>query len=450
MSSFPFSWTASLTDVLTSEIEGAAEVFGPRYWWSGALDVEGLALGSTRVAATALRSLTGRIFDLRSERVAASFASFENLRINGRKPQGFAPMSGFHRTVDGWIRLHANYPHHAKILRESLQVSQNQDVLREVASREAHELEARINSAGGVAAAVRSHAAWQATLMGKAAARGPWLEFNAAQEQEDTPVARWHKPQDRSDAPLRGLRVLDFTRVVAGPSASRLLGALGADVLRVDPPQSPELIDHHIDTGFCKRSIELNLNASTDHRKMTGLLEQGDVVLLGYRPGALEKFGLTPQNITHRWPHLKVVSFSAWGWEGPWANKRGFDSIVQAAAGISDSYRHDDKSPGSLPVQALDHATGMGIVAAVAVLLSTEHYSWARTSLARTAHELMNLPVKNSVKQQLEAPTRRASSPTYGTIDYAPPPLFLDGIGLEFNQLPTAYGSSPPTWWSRD
>lgn len=446
MNPFPFSWTASLTNVLTANLDGAAHLSGPRYWWAGALDLEGLALSSTRVAATALRCLTRRRFDLSSERVAASFASLENLRVNGQKPQGFAPMSGFYRTYDGWIRLHANYPHHAKVLEECLGVTQEQEVRAALSSANARDIEARIQAAGGIAAAVRSHAEWQMTPMGKAAAQGPWIEFIEEPNQQVDPTTQWHTPEDRGDAPLRGLRVLDFTRVVAGPSASRLLGALGADVLRVDPPQYPELLDHHIDTGFCKRSIELNLNIQSDRRRVTELMAKSHVVLLGYRPGALDKFGLTPPDITKRWPNIKVVTFNAWGWHGPCIYKRGFDSIVQAASGIADIYRDTDNSPGRLPVQALDHATGMGIVAAVAVMLSTEQYSWARTSLARTAHELINLPVENSVKRQMKMPSRRAIYPTYGTLDYVPPPLFMDGASLEYSHLPAAYGRSSPTW----
>lgn len=120
MTTFPQGWTVGLSDVLTASSHGVAPVSGPRYWWGGPLDVEGLALGSTRVAATALQALTGKVFTVSAERVAASFASLENLRVDGRQPQGFAPLSGFRRTADGWIRLHANYPHHEEALKRAM------------------------------------------------------------------------------------------------------------------------------------------------------------------------------------------------------------------------------------------------------------------------------------------------------------------------------------------
>lgn len=446
MSSLPFDWTTSLGEVLSSDVDGVARVLGPRHWWGGPLDVEGLALSSTRVAATALHDLTGRALDITAERVAASFASLDNLRVNGRQPQGFAPMSGFWRTADGWVRLHANYPHHAKALKDFLEVTNDLDVREALATREMLDIEARITAAGGVAAAVRSHEEWHATPMGSVASSGPWIRFMEKSARQIASGTQWRMPHDRGDAPLRGLRILDFTRVIAGPSASRLLGALGADVLRIDPPQHPELLDQHIDTGFCKRSVELDLNISANFIKVRELLQECHVVLLGYRPGALDKFGITPQTLTDTWPELKVVCLNAWGSEGPWHRKPGFDSVVQAACGIADIYLKADGSPGSLPVQALDHATGMGIVAAVAILLSSSRYAWAQTSLARTAHELLKLPATHSSEKELELPTRQAKTSTYGTLDYAPPSLLLDGKGVEYAQLPVAYGSSRPQW----
>ena len=168
--------------------------------------------------------------------------------------------------------------------------------------------------------------------------------------------------------PLRGIRILDLTRVIAGPSASRLLGALGADVLRIDPPGIPELWDAHVDTGFDKRSAVADLSDRATRERLHNLLAEADAVMLGYRLSGLHRYGFDPASLREAHPHLAVVALNAWGTSGPCAGRRGFDSIVQAATGIAHLYgagEGDAWRPGALPVQALDHATGLGMGAAV-------------------------------------------------------------------------------------
>ncbi|EPH42811.1 putative CaiB/baiF CoA-transferase family protein C7orf10 like protein [Streptomyces aurantiacus JA 4570] len=169
--------------------------------------------------------------------------------------------------------------------------------------------------------------------------------------------------------PAAGLRVLDLTRVIAGPVATRTLALLGADVLRVDPPHLPELPDQHADTGFGKRSTALDLADRADRRAFEDLLAGADVVVTGYRPGTLDRFGLAPEALAERRPGLVVAQLSAWGTTGPWSGRRGFDSLVQAASGIAVTEGAPDR-PGALPAQALDHGTGHLLAAAVLRSLS--------------------------------------------------------------------------------
>ena len=152
------------------------------------------------------------------------------------------------------------------------------------------------------------------------------------------------------------MRVLDLTRVIAGPVAGRTLAALGAEVLRIDPPGLPELPEAHLDTGPGKRTALLDL---ADAERREALLAGADVLLTGYRPGALDRFGLA-----ERHPDLVHVSLSAWGTSGPWAGRRGFDSLVQVASGIAAACAAPDGTPGVLPAQALDHGTGHLMAAA--------------------------------------------------------------------------------------
>lgn len=432
--------------------ERPASVTGPRRWWAappGGLDVEGLALGSVAAAATALNALTGRQrSSVEAGRVAAAFDSLGNLRVDGRKPEGFAPMSGFRRTADGWIRLHANYPHHAARLMEALSAAGPGDVDRAVLDMTALDAEAVIAAHGGAAAAVRSREQWRSSPL-SAATQGPWISFTPAGHSG---ARNGWVPDRDAGRPLDGLRVLDLTRVVAGPTATRLLGALGADVLRVDPPGMPELEDAFVDSGFDKRSVKLDLARQQDLQRVRALLDGAEAVITGYRGGSLDRYGLDASALLHDRPGLVVVALTAWGYDGPWTARRGFDSLVQAACGIAERYGQDKAGwqPGALPIQALDHATGYGIAAAVLALLAERRDKGtggaARLSLARTAEELFVLRPAAGTPDTLPAPGYRFSDSAYGRLRFVDPPLMLDGGPLTYRSAPVPYGSSEPRW----
>lgn len=472
-------------------MDGQAEA---RRWWGGALDVEGLALGSVAAVATALNDFTespGR-FGTAPALTAAAFDSFGHLRIDGRKLQGFAPLSGFKQTADGWIRIHANYPHHERRLLQALGAQSAADVDAALRSLPALAAEELIQSHGGVAAAVRTRAAWLGSALGQAAARGPWVELTTTAGdplRNLASVPRWlsggavggaadgglagggsflgagapasNKVRPR-ELPLAGIRVLDLTRVIAGPVAMRVLAALGADVLRLDPPALPEMVEAFVDTGFDKRSAEADLADATTSARVRELLASADVVVTGYRGGALERFGLSPETLLADRPGLAVVTLNGWGHTGPWREVRGFDSIVQAAAGIADVYGTDSESdqagpnpgstwrPGALPVQALDHATGYGCAAAAVTLLgnrrSTGAGGVARLSLARTAEELWSLPSIDDEVLEVASPLRSRLDSSFGALEYVEPPLVDSGAQVRHRHAPPPYGSSALTW----
>lgn len=424
---------------------------GPRRWWGGPLDVEGLALGSVGAFASALAAFTPEAQSMQisfdAGAVAASFGSFGHLRIDGAQRAGFAPLSGFHRTADGWVRVHANYPHHERALFDAFGASTAESVVSRISDGSGDEIEAVITDHGGIAAAVRDPQEWLASESAQALAKVPWIRWTHETAGQASP--RLLPSEDR---PLHGVRVLDLTRVIAGPSASRLLGALGADVLRLDPPAIPELWDHHVDTGFDKRSAVADLNDRATRNATHELLSQADAVLLGYRLAGLARFGFDESSLRDAHPHLAVVSLDAWGTEGPFADRRGFDSIVQAATGIAHLYgsvKGETWRPGALPVQALDHATGLGMGAAVLMLLSARKNGLsgsAHLSLARTALELLQATPPSTPPSGLPAVTLRSSPSPHGRLDYVAPPLNLNGIQLEYKTVPQAYGSASLTW----
>jgi Predicted acyl-CoA transferases/carnitine dehydratase len=279
----------------------AAVARGPRRWWAGPLDVEGLAIGSVSAAASAANALAATRDSswnafVPSGLVGASFGSISRLRVAGEPVKGWGEMSGFFRTSDGWIRLHGNYPHHAAVIRSVLGVSNRSGAESAIQEWEGVALEETLRAAGGIAGAVRTPDVWRAHPHHAAAIQDrPLVTLGAS-----TGATRRLVPS--TSLPLQGIRVLDLTRVIAGPTAARFLGALGADVLHIDRPDSPELLDQHLDTGFAKRTATVDFAGPDGQATAQELAGTADIVLTGYRPGALRRFGLDRESLLGRAP----------------------------------------------------------------------------------------------------------------------------------------------------
>ncbi|MEU6415915.1 CoA transferase [Streptomyces spiralis] len=391
MTDIRFAWSALGGDpalvsrITTVEREGA---LGAR------LPVRELAracVGACALAAAELAARRAGLAEVPAVRVddgavATAFTSERHLLVDGRPPLTFAPLSRFWRTADGWVRTHANYPHHRQRLLLALGLPQDAEpaaVEAALAERSALDVEEAVYAAGGLAVALRTPEEWGAHEQATAVAARPLVQS----ERPDEARARVLPALEGSPAlPAAGLRVLDLTRVIAGPVATRTLALLGADVLRLDAPQLPELADQHADTGFGKRSALLDLAAG--RTAFEELLAEADVVVTGYRPGGLDRFGLSPEALAERRPGLVVAQLSAWGGYGPWGGRRGFDSLVQVATGIA-AVEGSARRPGALPAQALDHGTGYLLAGAVLRALTEQSAEGGsrvvRLSLARTA-----------------------------------------------------------------
>jgi len=384
--------------------------------------------------------------------VAAAFRSEAYLRLNGEPvATGFAPLSRFWPAADGWVRTHANYPWHREALLRALGTADDPAaVATAIALLTAREAEDLVVSAGGVAAAVRSEADWRAEPAGQAVA--------AARLVEGTGIGGAPpRPRAAGALPASGLRVLDLTRVIAGPVATRYLAALGADVLRLDPPDRPELTLHGYDGMPGKRSALLDLGTVEGNSRWHDLLSGADVLVHGYRPHALERFGLAPDILAERHPGLVVVSLSAWGSRGPWGGRRGFDSIVQAACGIAMAESADGERPGAMPCQLLDHGTGYLCAAAALRALATQARrggtQFRELALARTAHWLLGGVRGAGQARAGGAPTGGDVSSWLTTLGSARgpvttvrPPGELDGHGFTWPGEFSRYGGDPATW----
>lgn len=434
-------------------------VDGPRRWWGGPLDTERLArteVCRVRDAAAdlaAARGLDTRI-DTTDALTAASFAAHEHLRIDGRAPRAWGEFSGFVAARDGWVRLHGNYPHHAAIIREVLGIDDRAGLEREVGHREVAEVETRIVAAGGIAVAVRTEHEWQGHPHHLATAGEPWSsveerrdrpELSSLREPTTAPVgAAAGRP---ATLPLHGVRVLDLTRVIAGPTCTQLLACLGADVLRIDPPHRPEILAQHLSTGMGKRSALLDLRR--DAGRLRDLAAEADVILDGYRPGALAAHGLGTEDLERTAPRALLVSLSAWGEHGPWGGRAGFDSIVQATTGIAVRCGTEGR-PGALPVQALDHASGHrmaghildGLVRGRAATIRVNLLGAARTLLGEPPPDARAAPPADG-REALEVPRVSVMSAD-GPLEAVPPPLQIAGRTLE--RPVGGYGAATVGW----
>ncbi|ROL73025.1 acyl-CoA transferase [Pseudomonas protegens] len=408
---------------------------------------------SGQAVAELLYNQTGRLPEVSVDRRLASFWFASSIRPQGWSlPSPWDPIAGDYATRDGWIRLHTNAPHHRAAAERVLgAASERSAMAAQVATWDALELEQAIVDQGGCAAQMRSWAQWQAHPQGQAVNSEPlvhWLPQDAERPKS------WSGSSNR---PLAGLKVLDLTRVLAGPVASRLLAGLGAEVLRIDPPHWNEpALEPEVTLG--KRCARLDLHDLEQRALFEGLLAQADLLLHGYRADALEHLGYDAGTRQAIAPGLIEVSLNAYGWSGPWRNRRGFDSLVQMSCGIAKAGMawKVAEQPVPLPVQALDHATGY-LMAATALRalnqsLSGGQGSSARLSLARTA----KLLIDHSLSATTEIPLRTEDDEDQGLVleqtSWGPArrlrvPLHINGTPVQWNGPATALGAHRPRWW---
>ena len=362
-------------------------------------------------------------------------------------------IAGDYRTADGWIRLHTNAAHHRKAALQALDLDQDADrpaVADAVARWRGEGLENAIVSGAGCAAIMRSHDAWLVHAQGAAVAREPlvaWATVEQATRSERSSVS--------SVQPLEGLRVLDLTRVLAGPVSTRLLAAFGADVLRIDPPfWSEATLEPEMTVG--KRCAGLDLRQADDRATFEGLLRQADVLVHGYRSDALEGLGYGADELRKYNTELIDVALCAYGWTGPWAQRRGFDSLVQMSSGIAEYGMRSEHAnePRPLPAQALDHATGYLMAGAVLHALRRRRSQGcvlsARLSLARTAHMLASLE-RPSLSGGLREPSDADFAPDQELTPWGPArrmrlPFEIAGLDPRWRYPAGRLRSQPAAW----
>ncbi|NKX74376.1 acyl-CoA transferase [Rhodobacteraceae bacterium R_SAG3] len=372
------------------------------------------------------------------------------------RPQGWEmpslwdPIAGDYPCADGWIRLHTNLPHHRAAALSVLGCAEARDaVAAAVLNWQGDALETAVVSAGGVAAAMRSRSDWLDHPQGAAVAQEPLIDWIKPRR-----VVLRDRPKACLSRPLQGMRVLDLTRVLAGPVSTRTLAGFGADVLRIDPPDwdEPGVLQ---DISLGKRMASLNLQTKSGRDRLRELMSVADVLVHGYRPGALDALGLDLATRDAIAPNRVEVTLNAYGWTGPWAKRRGFDSLVQMSSGIAEAgwrWAQAEK-PTPLPVQALDHATGYMMAAAVLSGVATaargESVGVARLSLARMAEELTGLPNTLSGPEITGATGDDYASHEdsgWGPALRLRPPLSLHGCQMCWSLPSNPSGRHPAQW----
>ena len=378
------------------------------------------------------------------------------LPVGWQLPDAWDDLAKDYRCADGWIRLHTNAPHHRSRAISVLGDASNADEVAEaIASWQGQTLEAAIVEAGGCAAQLRDHKQWQLHPQGEAVAQETIVDWQFSPPLTSKQMSQvWHV----SDAkrPLRGLKVLDLTRVIAGPVTTRFLASLGADVLRIDPPFWTEH-GKEIDLTVGKRCAGLDLRKTEDKAQLERLIASADVLVHGYRKGALSGLGYDEQTLQTMNPRLISVSLNAYGATGPWQHRRGFDSLVQRSSGLAVA---DDDKVYELPYQVLDHATGYLMAASVIQALrwqfNHQQTASAHLSLARQAKLLLDSGIdtmalyQHGLNQTVDlgsyAQRRMPESTGWGKALRLPLPMQIQGVDLYWDKPASQLRSAPPEW----
>ncbi|GAB7521194.1 CoA transferase [Paraburkholderia sp. 2C] len=341
-------------------------------------------------------------------RALTAFRSERYLRVNdGLPPEMRSPIFGFFETRDGrWVQLHTNFPHHLEgVLKILGCANERSSVAQAIRHWDGATLDETLAEAALPAALIRTPREWAALEQAKAIANLPLFEIERIGDAPPQPIAssgragagELAEPDQPADRPLSGVRVLDLSRIIAGPVAGRALASHGAQVLLVNGPHLPNIAPLVIDTGRGKRSATLDLRDAAGRAQLEALTRDADVFLQAYRPGALAAHGFGPEALARLRPGIVCVSICAYGHTGPWAARRGFDSLVQSASGIAhtEARAAGVDGPKHLPCQALDHGTGYLAAFGAMVALArraTEGGSWhVRLSLAQTGRWLQAL-----------------------------------------------------------
>jgi crotonobetainyl-CoA:carnitine CoA-transferase CaiB-like acyl-CoA transferase len=394
-----------------------------------------------------------------ARQATASLRSGHYLNMEGAAVSAAAhSVMGVYPAKDGrWSYVHANFPNHREAALKVLGVPEDREAVRKaVAQWDALELEEAIIAAKGAGGMVRTMEEWARHPQAAAVASLPLMEIVKIGDSAPEPLPA-------GDRPLSGIRVLDLTRVIAGPTCARTLAEHGADVLKITAAHLPSLGRQEYDTGHGKLSAHLDLREEKDRETLRGLVREADVFSQGYRPGTLGSRGFSPEALAELRPGIIAVSLSAFSHAGPWASRRGFDTVIQTVSGITS--RQGELFPGAepgpqfYPVSAIDYLTGylmaFGAMSALA-RRSREGGSWlVRISLAQVGRWLVDqgqVPeaelkgvAKEFTADELERWSMTSETPM-GRLRHFAPVLQLSETPPRWARPTVPLGHNQPVW----
>lgn len=423
------------------------------------------AAAQASIAATALAA--AQIWQLRSgqsqgvavdmRHAVVECRSERYLRVDGKSsPMAWDAIAGIYNTRDArFVRLHTNFPHHRDAVCKVLNCKpERDDVQAALMQWDAEAFETAAYAAGGVVAMMRSREEWLAHPHAAALAEMPLVSIERIGDAAP-------KPWPKGDRPLAGLRVLDLSRVIAGPVAGRTLAVHGADVLLISGPDLPFIPWLTIDNGRGKLTSFVELGNEQGRQVLRDLLADADIFSQGYRPQSIAALGFSPEDTAKINPGIVYVSLSAYGLAGPWAGRRGFDSLVQTATGFNhaEGQAAGIDGPKELPAQMLDHATGylMAFGAMMAkARQAREGGSWhVQVSLARTGQWLWNLGrlagglETADLKGEMVQPLIEELASGFGPLRSVRHAAMLSKTPALWARPAMPLGSHPPQWPAR-
>ena len=368
---------------------------------------------------------------------------------------------GVYPTADGrWMYLHCNFPNHRDVALGVLGVEEDREAVRRAVARwDAAKLEEAIMAAKGAGGMARSMEEWSQHPQSAAVASLPLLEIEKIADSPPVPLPEGPRP-------LSGVRVLDLTRVLAGPTCARTLAEHGADVLKITGAHLPSSVSQEYDTGHGKLSAHLDLRLEEEVETLQELAQEADVFSQGYRPGTLDRRGLSPRDLARLRPGMVCVSLSAFGRRGPWAHRRGFDTVVQTVSGITtrqgELFPGAEPGPQFYPVSAIDYLTGYLMAFGAMVALgrrAREGGSWlVRASLAQTGKWLVDLGQvpedeldgvpREFTAEELERWSIERDGPT-GRLRHLSPALELSETPPYWDRATVPLGYNDPVWPAR-
>ena len=358
------------------------------------------------------------------------------------------PTIGLYETRDGrWIHLHGGFPNLATGLTDLLRCTLDPAAIaNSVRQHDAVVLEEEIASRGLCGCVVRSTDEWKAHPHGKALEHLPVVEIERIGEADPTPLPA-------ATRPLGSVRVLDLTRVLAGPTCGRTLASFGADVLRIGAERIASIEPFVIETGHGKRNAFLDLDVPDDRTRLDRLLERADLFCQSYRPNALARHGLSPRDLAARRPGIICVSINCYGPVGPFADRPGWEQLAQSAVGIADHESRDGR-PALIPAAATDFTTGyLAAYGALTALArrAKEGGSWhVRASLCQTGMWLTRLGPRCDRNAALGFAHPEKFSTTsetaWGTLEHLAPIIEMQTTPARWDLPPSPLGTHPPTW----